>query len=86
MPVHEIRYMGRKHDVWQQEQTYKVFITLMSDKRYAVFSAEWNAKDPGLTVYADEECLRHAWDIDVLYKPQLMTVKIDPLTGQEIPD
>lgn len=85
MPVHNIKYMGRKHDKWVQEETYSVYIQHMNDNRYAVFSAIWNDADPGLTVYADEECLRHAWDIDILYVPRTIKITIDPVTGMEVP-
>lgn len=85
MPVHTMTYMGRRHDVWQQNEVYKVFITLMSDGRYAVFRATWDNQDAGLTVYKDEECLRHAWEVDVLYSPSLMKVKVDQVTGAETP-
>jgi hypothetical protein len=78
-------YMGRKHQVFQQGETYNCYITLMSDKRYAVFLSAWDCKDTGLTVYADEECLRHAWEVDKLYTPTLVQVKIDPVTGAELP-
>lgn len=86
MPVHTMKYMGRKHDVFQQEETYNCYITLMSDGRYAVFKSGWDRSDPGLTVYKDVECLKHAWEVDVLYTPTLVQVKIDPVTGNEVPD